>query len=283
MENARKRRTPRLRRGVVAGMLPEIPQQTPCERLQSCTTGWLGDLTFCNTASIVKTGWEHRQASVLKCRAWTCELCAPTRRKGVICEVAAGHPDRLLTLTMKPSELRTPAEQAAYMSERFRRLIKLMRDRYPNTVWAYFCVFEAHKSGWPHLHVAMRGRFVPWAWLRDQWCDLTGSTGVDIRMIPDAKRAGSYIAKYLGKDLHKFGTCKRYWCSKAWRIDPKWVKSSDPRFFRSGRVEYRSTQDLATDWSRCFPDVWWEGMVVVAGPRAPPDVLRMRRAFDALT
>lgn len=200
----------------------------------------------------------------------------------MVCDIAAGHPDRLLTLTMRPDPLRTPAEQAAFMSEQLRRLVRTMRARWPRTVWAYFAVFEAHESGWPHLHVAMRGRFVPWHWLKNEWLKLSGSPGAHIKFVPDPSRAAGYIGKYLGKDLHKFGTSKRYWYSKDWRIDPKWVRSSDARFFRGGRVEHRSTHELAAEWWRSYPQVWWEGMSVVAGPRAPPGVEAMRRALDAL-
>jgi len=219
---------------------------------------------------------------VLKCRAWTCEICAPTRRKGVVCDIAAGHPDRLLTLTMRPDPLRTPAEQAAVMSKHMRRLLLAIRKRWPATRWSYFAVFEAHKSGQPHLHLAMRGKFINYDWLQSRWLEISGSRGVNIKFVPDAKKAAGYIGKYLGKDLHKFGTLKRYWYSKDWRIDARWVPSSDPRFFRGARIERRTPQELEHDWGRSFRQVWWEGHALIAGPRAPPDVEAMRRAFDAL-
>ena len=238
-------------------------------------------MSLCGEGTLIATGFEHRSAKILRCRAWTCEQCQPTRRKGLIRDISAGHPERLITFTMRPRPGSTPTDDARHMADAFTRLWRKMRAKWPDSDLQYFRVWEAHESGAPHLHVCQRGRFIPWAWLRDRWLELSGSPGVDIRFIPDPARAAGYVAKYLGKDLHRFGTLKRYVRSKTWFLDPAWVPASDPRFFRGCVIDARAIETVEYDWLNVHPQVWWEGSKLVAGPRAPPAIERMRSWVDA--
>ncbi|GAJ21207.1 unnamed protein product, partial [marine sediment metagenome] len=55
------------------------------------------------------------------------------------------------------------------------------------------------KKGNPHIHVAARCRYIPQAWLSNQWRDLTGSPVVDIRAVKDPARTAGYVTKYMLK------------------------------------------------------------------------------------
>lgn len=44
--------------------------------------------------------------------------------------------------------------------------------------------------------------------------ELTGSPIVDIRRVPNTNRIANYVAKYVGKEPHKFIRCKRYWSTR---------------------------------------------------------------------
>jgi len=238
-------------------------------------------MTLCREASLVNPGPSYRRAVTLKCRAWTCELCKDMRVRQLIREIMDGHPERLLTLTMAPDPSSTPDLQAAAMAKNWRRLVVLIRRKWPGVDHQYFAVFEAHKSGWPHLHIATRGCYLDWKWLADTWEALTGSRGVDIRFIRNPKDCASYVAKYMGKDSHRFGTSKRYWHSKNWPLEADEGPPHDDRFGSRYHIVKMPLIDLAAEWIRTCRHVWYEGETLISGPEPPPGVRAMRAWDDA--
>jgi len=238
-------------------------------------------MTLCREASIVNPGPAYRRAVTLKCRAWTCEHCHDMRVRQLVREIIDGHPERLLTLTMAPNTSSTPERQAQALAANFRRLIRLIRKNWPVTKHEYFAVFEAHKSGWPHLHIAMRGTFLPWAWLKEKWTEISGSGGVDIRFIHNPHDCAAYVAKYMGKDSHRFGSSKRYWHTKAWRLEPDRKPPRDLRFGSRYLTVPMPLCDLAAEWIRSARHVWMEGTTLISGPEPPQGVRAMRGWIDA--
>src|SRR5690606_31125816 len=74
-------------------------------------------------------------------------------------------------------------------------------------------VFERHKSGFPHLHLLIRARFLPVRELRAMWEGITKhSWNVNVMAIRTPGQL-AYAAKYIGKDLAAFAHCKRWWRS----------------------------------------------------------------------
>ena len=185
---------------------------------------------LCSEASLVNHGEGRVRAATLKCRAWTCELCVEMRRRQLVAEACSGLPDKLLTLTTRAIDGGDAVAEARRQGEAFKLLIKRIRARWPGQEVQYFVVREATKQGWPHLHVLLRAPFLPWSWLVEQWEELSGSPGVDIRKIWRPHQAAKYVAKYIGKNPHQFGTCKRYWSSKEWQA-PVPVKEPDYRIW----------------------------------------------------
>jgi len=80
----------------------------------------------------------------------------------------------------------------------------------------FLAVVEAQKNGEPHLHIMMRSPFVPQAWLSARMDELIRAPIVWIESVRKTKKLANYVAKYCGKDPHRFGTLKRYWASKRW-------------------------------------------------------------------
>ena len=124
-------------------------------------------------------------------------------------------------MTLNPAEFENPNHAARGLSRALRCLVKRTRRKYKLTAFPYFVVFEKTKRGWPHLHVLTRVRWIDQAWLSAQLVDLINAPVVDIRRITDSRMMASYIAKYLGKQPHRFGTCKRYWSTRDWDLRPK--------------------------------------------------------------
>lgn len=176
---------------------------------------------LCSEAIAVNRGGFLRAAAILKCKRWSCELCQDRNRWAVLMAVQRGKPNRMLTLTCSHSQYETPAEAARDMVRGLRALRKRMSRQWPDKKFPMCVVFEAHKSGWPHMHIAMRCEWISISWLKEAWEEITGAFSVNIRFIPDVGRIASYVAKYMGKDLHHFEGCKRWWRTHDYEIEEK--------------------------------------------------------------
>jgi len=233
-------------------------------------------MTLCTEGTIVNQGDKGARAITLYCNSWHCDICQPRRQRQLIAQIADGHPERLLTLTMRPRPGEGPIKAARFMAMSFRILMRRIRAHWPKTDHQYFVVFEAHKSGYPHMHIALRGCYIDQSWLSREWCKLTGSPGVDIRAIRDPKKAGAYVAKYMGKDTQRFGTCKRYWCSGKWEVDPPEDRQPEGNWSDLWQVRDVSMPRLATMWEHMGWKLWREGETLYGGPEPPADAVLMK-------
>lgn len=225
---------------------------------------------LCSEASLVNHGNRKVRAVTLRCRSWGCEICNPLRKKQLVEEATAGLPDRLLTLTTRHGAPANADAEAYRLGVWFARLIKAIRREHPGAEIAYFAVREAHKDGWPHLHVLMRGPYIPWDWLRRTWLAISGSPGCDIRKIYNPARCARYVAKYVGKSPHKFASCKRYWSSKGWHLDGTADEAPDLSWDSSWTIVDERLSALAQTY-------WLKGYEILKGPslsyfeaQAPP-------------
>jgi len=235
---------------------------------------------LCTHAVLVNQGYGRVRATILRCKSWNCEHCFQARKAALIAKAAAGEPERLLTLTMRPNPKKTPDEQAVILAHAWRKLAR----RIVKAGWAkkldYFCVFEAHESGWPHLHILQRGGYIDWQWLSEQWEELTVSPGVDIRKIYDAKQCAGYVAKYIGKNPHRFIGVKRYWCTRAWDRS-NWQKPDDVGAWSKFWETRETTLDrLRETWSKNYPYTWWEDYTLYAGDGPPEWAVGVQRRED---
>lgn len=155
------------------------------------------------------TSW----ALTVRCKLWSCPHCSQVNRWRVIRNAAAGQPNKMLTLTLRSTDYESPEEAAQELKRGWRALQKRIAREFDGLKIPFLAVFERHKSGWPHLHLLIRSPYLEWNWLTEQWNDITGSPGIDIRAIRRGKKAAKYVAKYIGKDLSTFENCKRWWRS----------------------------------------------------------------------
>lgn len=184
------------------------------------------------------------------CNCWPCQICAPRKRARLIREIAAGHPNRFITITCRENQFATPEIGAERLAWFWKIVVQRWRRLKSTNQCEFAVVREAQENGWPHLHIAWRGGWVDWEWLRDQAAELLNSPHVDIRFIYNPKQAARYIGKYLGKAPHQFGTLKRYWFSAGYR---KERLQRHPSVFRSElrfRDYGRSMSALIADLKR---------------------------------
>lgn len=78
----------------------------------------------------------------------------------------------------------------------------------------FLAVVEAHKSGYPHLHILLRSKFIDWFYIRDVMAELIDSPRINIKRATNKAGVAAYCAKYCTKCAVKFGTAKRYWQSR---------------------------------------------------------------------
>ncbi len=152
----------------------------------------------------------------VRCKRWSCPVCHQANRRKVIRIAKSAKPRALLTLTVSSKDYPCPQEAA----EELKRALRLLRLRLKRSKklenFEFLAVFEKHKSGHPHLHLLIKGSFLPWKDLRRMWEEMTGSYMVDIRKISSHGQAAMYCAKYIGKDLSSFQGCKRWWRSRGY-------------------------------------------------------------------
>ncbi len=65
----------------------------------------------------------------------------------------------------------------------------------------YIWVRELTKSGLEHMHIIIRGPYIPQDWLSRNWEDIHGAKVVYIEMVWDPSTIVRYMAKYMTKDM----------------------------------------------------------------------------------
>lgn len=191
-------------------------------------------MAICSDLTFIQSNTFDGTLSPVRCKRWSCPHCAPINRKKVIGIARRAKPDALLTLTLAPKIDETPDQMAKRLKEGLRLLrLRLKRhSRFSN--FQFMAVFERHKSGFPHLHLLIKGSFIPWRWLRRAWEEITGSHQIDIRKINSEGLAALYVAKYIGKDLAAFRHCKRWWRSHGYSAEDPGTYAPEWTFLNSG-------------------------------------------------
>lgn len=169
---------------------------------------------YCGERVIVESGETVKRAVSLRCRSWQCQECAPLRRKRLIAHAIAGKPDSFLTLTSINRQGRNKHDAAQELAHAWRWLRRKICTTYKIKKLPFLAVFEATQTGWPHLHILLRAKFIPQKWISDRMRERTGAFVISIARIRAPSQVVGYCAKYVGKDPHHFEKTKRYWSSQ---------------------------------------------------------------------
>lgn len=183
---------------------------------------------LCTPEVSVKRDGPQAEAHAVRCKRWSCEICAQINRRRIIALARMGKPTAMLTLTVSNKNYPGPTEAARDLKRGLVALRKRIARAYKGQTMAFLVVYEKHQSGWPHMHLLIRAPFLPVRWLRRVWEEITGSFMVDIRAIKTEGQAAFYVTKYVGKDLAAFEGCKRWWRSHDYNEpkadDPEWQR-----------------------------------------------------------
>lgn len=176
---------------------------------------------------------------------------------------ASGDPTRFLTLTVNPAVYDSPDERLRKLSWAWRTVVKRLRRKYGRDSVEYFCVVEATKKGEPHLHILLRGRYLPQKELSTAMAQLIQSPIVYIERVKSQKQVVNYVAKYVSKKPAQFGTSKRYWQSVGYQSKIEYSEVEIPADFTKWEV-FRHTSQWWEAWitgtgyelQQCGPEMW---------------------------
>lgn len=158
---------------------------------------------------------ETGETGPYRCGQWECKCCGYRMKMNLteeIDRIIEERPDlgRMLTLTLDPSLF--PDREAAHreIGEAWNELRTALKQQYGD--FSYIWVREEQENGYPHLHILV-SRFLPQDEVARLWEQTGAGEIVDIRQV-EARNAGHYIAKYLGKDamarlpsgVHRYGS-----------------------------------------------------------------------------
>lgn len=162
-----------------------------------------------------KHWWVQKHISVMdrfrvcpsRCNHRWCPACADIRARDVsawIREELVGGPWRLLTLTVAGAnhDLRY-AITRLYQSFKRLRQTPLFRSNVTGGIAVLEMTYSTSLERWhPHLHVLIRGTFLPQRALAHAWYEATGDSFiVHITRVQSQTAAHKYVAKYLGKPV----------------------------------------------------------------------------------
>jgi len=205
-------------------------------------------LTLCREWSLVKHLDGQRFVKPLHCRSWSCDVCAPLRKRRLMALAASGEPVRFLTLTVNPHRDGTPETRLLELANAWRLTVKRLRRLHPNEPIEYLAIVEATKQGEPHLHILLRAPYVPQRYISDVMDELIAAPIVDIRRIRNPREVIRYVAKYVTKAPVRFGTTKRYWCSQSYELEKPAKLEADPTIGPGWTLDKRPLIDIVTDW-----------------------------------
>lgn len=210
---------------------------------------------LCRDWCLVKASGAVTTVLPLYCNSWTCEVCAPRRKRRLVMQAKSGRPNTFLTLTVNPAVGTSPDDRAAGLARAWRIIRKRAMRRYGYRRLPFIAIFEATKRGEPHLHILCRVKWLDQRWLSNQMRELMAAPMVDIRRIHGQRQIANYVAKYVGKDPHRYGMTKRYWTSQdwtRWRQDRDEANEPEELGWQIVKMRMNKFVEMMTVWG-------WEG------------------------
>jgi hypothetical protein len=175
---------------------------------------------LCCEWSLVKDEGSRVLLRPLTCRRWSCDYCHPIRKRELTGQAIAGRPNTFITLTVNPREGEEPNARARALAHAWRRCVRAAKRKYHYPSIPFLAVFETTKAGEPHLHILARVPWIDQKWLSAFMAREIGAPIVDIRRIRRKRTVARYIAKYVGKEPHRFEGTKRYWSTRDYQLSP---------------------------------------------------------------
>ncbi len=153
----------------------------------------------CGRGSLVRLNLITYKITVvpLTCKSWRCKKCGPKLVTHWRNKIAEARPRRFITLTWDPKFEPDPDIATEKMKRAFARLVRLLRNK--GYIFEYCAVWEFTKKGYPHIHIAQKGSYVPQKVLSAKWLYLRAGQVTDIRAVKSTAACAQELTKYLMK------------------------------------------------------------------------------------
>jgi len=192
-----------------------MPLQPPYEataQAMSNHTHSLQNTPECCTGSLVGYNADEHTVTVvpLTCGKWSCPDCAARKAALYAHRLFAAAPERHIVLTWNPRVSNDPQEALRRMKKALPKFVKYIRDEIKHKdgfiekaalKFEYCAIWERHRSGFPHLHLAQWGDYVPHRLIRATWKRLTGAYIIWIKAMDNDFSGGHHWTKYLLKSI----------------------------------------------------------------------------------
>lgn len=173
---------------------------------------------YCSERTLVKHCKAGVALSVLWCNSWGCEHCGPRRAWKCAEDMKRGLPFMFLTLTVNPKRGIDQEQRARGLLRAWKKWVRQQRKIHGKNAVEYYYVFEAQKSGEPHLHIVGRWPRVEKEEISRWFRDEIDAPSTRIEGIKSANGLAQYLTDYLTKGPTRFGTLKRYGYSRKYFI-----------------------------------------------------------------
>lgn len=229
-------------------------------------------MSLCHAAAAVKIEENSLEIASLPCRSWGCPQCRRRRWRELKALGEGGVPNTFITLTVNPAKYMSPSARAQELAHAWRRVRRRALKTFNLQRLPFIAVFEKTKRGEPHLHILCRVPWLPQSWLSAQMEAEIGAPIVDIRRVKNASQAIRYVAKYIGKDPHRFDGVKRYWRSQDYVLAAEKANPNDYCIIRWDWSKW-SAEFLADDATDAgYQGAWltprkWLGFLCPPGER----------------
>ena len=202
---------------------------------------------YCGQESRVNHGAAGRCALPRWCDKWDCAACRVHKQKRVMEEIAAGDPNLFLTITWRVRPGWTPEAAAQALRAAWAKWAALHNRRRGRRDLQYYAVPEPTDAGWPHIHLAVRCKWVSLRKLRAFLAAEIDSPVVKLVKLDGVHRVAAYLAKYMSKGPTRFGTMKRYWRTLDY-LSPEYLEERAARRMPGvWQIDPRSWQEIAFD------------------------------------
>lgn len=177
-------------------------------------------MSICGETTLFKDAGTKGCAATRLCRTYDTDCCHELRVGELRDLIKAGRGNFFATFTLIYARGRDPIKACTRLLKHFRKLMLRAKRRFKCPI-EYIWWTEAHKTGWPHLHVVIRAaEFYTEREAKDLWCSMTGAYQVDVTPATDPSGIARYIETYTKDGPDKFGTHKRSHHSRNWRVIP---------------------------------------------------------------
>ncbi|MBA7543014.1 hypothetical protein ES705_35340 [subsurface metagenome] len=217
----------------------------------------------CGSGAILGVKKDEPAAVIIPttCKSWHCPKCKKPKALRLIDKICSGDPERMITLTCNPKIVASPFDAITLMKLGWGRLVRKIRHDFGE--FEYALVWELTKRGWPHIHVACRGKYIAHSYLKYWWASFTQAPVVNITKIHSERHAARYLGKYFVKDqgaiLRILDGRRLVQISKAWSLrDEKSFGGMKPSDYTWYRLNFNTSLAISEmvrlHHSRCDPN-----------------------------